>query len=335
MAWFCLWTLALWNSEAGAREPSDRLKPPGWTGNFWGPEAAHARAAGVLPPLPTSPIMAQWDNWARRTLQEGDIVFRQGDARMARGLFPLSRFIACATGSLFSHAGIVALEGGTPVVYDCSSAGIQRQPFAFWMLNSTGALGVKRLKVEHRGHIPGVIAYCRRVFEQQVPFDYEFRLDDNALYCLELTENAFRSEGLTLSQPVRIGDWDHLAEYPITAIAVLYSSSFVLDRPLTLDQPVYLPGNARQGIWASPLLETVFSTGPMVRREVAPEAPQGLSLSGDVAVVAFVVGELHRSYQELPLQWLSDLVPPPEVIGLAENTQEDPRRAGAVVERDD
>jgi hypothetical protein len=60
-------------------------------------------------------------------------------------------------------------------------------------------MGVKRLKPEHRHRIPGVIGYCHRVFEQEVPFDFGFRLDDSALYCLELTEKAFRTQGLALS----------------------------------------------------------------------------------------------------------------------------------------
>ena len=50
--------------------------------------------------------------------------------------------------------------------------GVQRQPFEVWMLDSLGALGVKRLKPEHRERIAGVIGYCRSAFERQVPFDY-------------------------------------------------------------------------------------------------------------------------------------------------------------------
>ena len=69
--------------------------------------------------------------------------------------------------------------------------------------------------------IPGVLNYCRSKFEEQVPFDYEFRLDDFAFYCVELTEKAFRSQGLVLSEPVRIGDWENLSSYPLTALAAL------------------------------------------------------------------------------------------------------------------
>ena len=255
--------------------------------------------------------MTRWGGWGRRVLREGDIVFRLGDARALRGSFPLSGFIARATGSPFSHTGIVAVEAGSPVVYDCSSAGVQRQPFEVWMLDCVGALGVKRLKPEHPRHIPGVIGYCRAKFEQQVPFDYRFYLDDSALYCIELTENAFRSQGMALSEPVKIGDWEHLNRYPLTALAIPYGTAMVLERPITLDQPVYLPGNERHGVWSSPLLETVFGPKPGGDRAEAPPQDGRLSLRGDLEVALFVVGELRNSYAELPVRWARDLVQRP------------------------
>jgi hypothetical protein len=308
MAWFCFWMIAIWNAEQGAREATDGMTPAGWTGNFWGPDAARARLAGQLPPLPTNGLMAKWGGWGRSVLRDGDILFRLGDARIARGMFPLSLFISRATGSPFSHTGIVALEDGAPVVYDCTSVGVRRQPFEVWMLDCVGSWGVKRLKPAHRGHIPGVLSYCREKFEQQVPFDYSFRLDDAALYCLELTEKAFRSQGLALSQPVRIGDWENLTSYPLTTFAVLYGTGLVLERPITLEQPVYLPGNERQGMWGSPLLETVFFVRePKRGPAAAPRRAEGPGLPGDIEMVVFFARELRRSYAELPLRWLSRL----------------------------
>jgi hypothetical protein len=257
--------------------------------------------------------MARWAGWGRSVLREGDIVFRMGDARVWRGIVPLSLFIARATGSPFSHTGIVAIEEGLPVVYDCSSDGIQRQPFEVWMFGCVGSLGVKRLKPEHRRHIPGVIGYCRKVFEQQVPFDSEFRQDDAALYCLELTEKAFRSQGLALSEPVRIGDWEHLIEYPLTALLIPYVTGRVLEHPITLEQPVYVPGNERQGVWASPLLERVFGPEPKGDREAAPRQRGGISLRGDLELIVLAVGELRRSYSELPVRWICDLAMHPRI----------------------
>jgi len=155
-------------------------------------------------------------------------------------MFALSWFIARATGSPSSHTGIVAVEDGSPVVYDCSEEGGRLLPFEAWMLECVGSMGVKRLKAEHRHHIPGVIGYCREVFEREVPFDFVFRLDDSALYCLELTEKAFRSQGLVLSEPVRIGDWEYLTSFPLTAILMPHATRLVVGRPITLEQPVYL-----------------------------------------------------------------------------------------------
>ena len=308
--------IALGTAEQGAAEATDWMKPAAWTGNYWGPAATRARLTGQLPPLPTTAAMMRWSSWGRNMLREGDIVFRLGDARALHGTFPLSRFIAAATGSPFSHTGVVAVEDGSPVVYDCSSAGVQRQPFEVWMLDCVGALGVKRLKPEHRDRIPGVIGYCRAKFEQQVPFDCEFRMDDTALYCLELTEKAFRSQGLALSEPVRIGDWEDLVRYPLTALVIPFVSGMVLEHPITLDQPVYVPGTEHQGVWASPLLETVFGPEPKANPGAAPGPAGSFSLRGDLELAVFAWGELRRSYSELPVRLMSEVALHAQIRGL-------------------
>jgi len=291
-----------------AGEVTDWMKPRTWNGNFWGPAAHRARLTGDLPPLPMSPEMRRWRQWGQKTLRDGDILFRLGDARVLRGFFPLSLFIARATGSPFSHTGVVAIENGEAVVYDCSSGGVQRQPFEIWMLDSVDAMGVKRLKPVYHSKIPGVLAFCRRVFEQQVPFDFGFRMDDSALYCVELAEKAFRSQGLALSEPVRIGDWEHLVDYPLTAFAIQYGTGLVLDPPINLDQPVYVPGNDQQGVWASPLLETVFTNHGDRAREAATGRVGKLTLKGDLALIVIVLEEVHRSYSRYPMWLLQDLV---------------------------
>ena len=162
MFWFCWWMIAFCNDERGLEERSDWMRPAAWSGGFWGPAASRARSAGELLPLPMDPEMARWNRWGRDVLHEGDIVFRLGDARAMRGIFALSWFIARASDSPFSHTGIVAIEDGSPMVYDCSSDGIRLMPFEVWMLDCVGPMGVKRLKPEHRRHIPGVIRLHRR-----------------------------------------------------------------------------------------------------------------------------------------------------------------------------
>ena len=168
-----------------------------------------------MPPIVATPHMARWDRWGRQVLRDGDIVFRLGDARLAHGYFPMSRFLASASNSKFSHTGIVAIEEEGPVVYDTTRTGVARQPFCVWVLDNIGSIGVKRLRPEYKDAIPKVVAYCRKVFEEQVPFDYELSDDDTALYCVEMTEKAYRAAGIELSEPIRLGDMERASEFPL------------------------------------------------------------------------------------------------------------------------
>ena len=170
------------------------------------------------------------------------------------------------------------------------------------MLECIGQIGVKRLKAGQQHRVPGIVEYCRKAYDRQVPFDSEFRMDDEAVYCVEMTEKAFRSQGLALSEPVRIGDWENLADYTLTALAIPRVSGLFVERPITLEQPVYLPGNERHGVWASPLLETVFGPELLLDQAVVLSHVRSLSLQRDMELVAFVVTELRRSYSEIPVR---------------------------------
>ena len=109
--------------------------------------------------------MTRWNRWGKDVLREGDIVFRLGDARALRGSVPAEPVHRPSHGQRVFHTGIVAIEGGSPVVYDCSSDGVQHMPFEVWMLDCVGAHG--REAAQGRAparEIPGVIAYCRAKF---------------------------------------------------------------------------------------------------------------------------------------------------------------------------
>ena len=255
-----LWVLvALNGGQDGGKEPTDRLVPPGWQGNPWGPAATAARKSGELPAIPDTPLMKQWDQWGRKVLKDGDILFRRGDARILGGMFPFSRFIANISGSQYSHIGTVVIEDGEMVVYDTTKAGVRRQPFKVWVLDTVGAFGVKRLKPQYRNRIPKVIEYLHKVYQQQVPFDYELSVDDRELYCVEMAEKAFRHAGLVLSEPVLLADMENISQFPLCVLGFSNLTS------LKLDQAVFFPGNERHGIWSSPLLETVFESQPPAR----------------------------------------------------------------------
>ncbi len=115
-----------------------------------------------------------------------------------------------------------------------------------------------------------------------MPFDYSFDLDDSELYCLEMTEKAFRTQGLALSEPVRLGDMENANLYPI-CMTLMAASPLTLEKPLTLEQAVYMPGNGRHGMWASPLLETVYAPPDDRTTGDLPRHDSRLSLWGDAA----------------------------------------------------
>jgi hypothetical protein len=251
--WKLVGLIVLFGGGRDNLEPTDRLAPKGWVGNPWGPAAYRLRAEGKLPPISISPSMTRWDDWGKKNLRDGDILFRRGDARILYGRFPMSRFVANVSGSPFSHTGIAAIEGGTPYVYDTTKSGVRRQQLSVWILDNAGPFGVRRLKPAYQDHVAKALDWCRSMYEKQVPFDYDLGLDDSELYCVEMTEKAFRATGLTLSEPVRLGEMENAAQFPINMFC------FSTLTKLRLDMPVFFPGNERHGIWSSPLLETVVA----------------------------------------------------------------------------
>jgi len=252
------WVLALLLHPPREAEMSERLAPAGWQGNFWGPEVTKARHEGKMPPIVATAHMARWDQWGRKVLRDGDIVFRLGDARLAHGYFKISKFLARASNSKFSHTGVVAIEEEGPVVYDTTRTSVNRQPFCVWVLDNVGSIGVKRLRPEYKQAIPQVLAYCRRVFDEQVPFDYDLQPGDESLYCIEMTEKAYRSAGIKLSDPIHLGDMERASEFPLQMFGLRLASKYVSEHPVTFDSPVYFPGNERHGIWSARQLMTVI-----------------------------------------------------------------------------
>ena len=117
-----------------------------------------------------------------------------------------------------------------------------------------GVFAVKRLRPEFRDRIPQALAYCEGVYQARVPFDRAFTLDDDALYCVEMVEKAYESAGLALSDPVPLCCLPNYACHR--------SLAFLLQKTtgLRVEEPTYVPGNARYGLYASPLLETVYES---------------------------------------------------------------------------
>ncbi|MDA1016930.1 MAG: YiiX/YebB-like N1pC/P60 family cysteine hydrolase [Planctomycetota bacterium] len=192
-----------------------------------------------------------WDSWADENLAAGDIVFRMGSTR-AYGFIDTSRLAALVADSRFSHVGIVAIENGHPVVYDIERHGARRATFSDFIFEYELAFGVKRLKPEHQKHVDEAVRYCRSVYHNKPKFDDAMQLDNDALYCTEMIETAYRSNGLKLSEPSRLMDYPRYDEFPTWMFIAKYIS------PLTPEQLVFSPGNDTHGLWSSDRLETII-----------------------------------------------------------------------------
>ncbi|HZT81664.1 MAG TPA: YiiX/YebB-like N1pC/P60 family cysteine hydrolase [Gemmataceae bacterium] len=247
---------------------SDAVVPPAWQGrNAWGPEADAARRRGELRDRRPDPRMAEWAAWGRQYLQDGDILLRLGEARTVVGL-DFSRLAAHVSCSAFSHSGLAHWRDGTVWVYDTAKEGVRDQPFEVWLLDITDEIfAVHRLRPEYRDRIPAAVDYCRRAWLRQVPFDRHFAPDDDALYCVELTEKAYRHAGVELSEPIRICDLPNYHTKPLLRCTLKALS------PIGMSNPVYVAGNDRFGLRASPKLELVYQTDAVAKAEAVCSRP--------------------------------------------------------------
>ena len=56
-----------------------------------------------------------------------------------------------------------------------------------------------------------------------------------------MTEKAFRSAGIELSKPIRLGDMERASEFPLQMFGLRFASKYALERPLTFRPARLLP----------------------------------------------------------------------------------------------
>jgi hypothetical protein len=241
--------------------------PPAWRKtNPWGPQAHQARARGELRPLFYTAQMAEWADFARHNLQDGDILFRRGLSATLRDRFN-NRILTGLAASSFSHNGVAFRDGPTVWIFDAEPdpQGVRKIPFEFWMLETEpGTLAVKRLLPPYRHCLPRVRASLEQTWLRQPPFDMALNLDDERLYCSEMIEKAYRSAGLPLSDPVPIRCLPNYRRY-----AILRPVTEAFTR-IRVNEPVFGIGNRYYGTYASPYLELVYGGESRSPRKLKP-----------------------------------------------------------------
>jgi len=133
--------------------------------------------------------------------QEGDIIFQS----LPKG--DLVNIIEGVTHSPFSHCGVVIKENGKWMVNEAIGT-VHSTPL--WMWISRGrkfAVEVFRVKKQYSKFIPDFIKDLDKY--QGKPYDINYDMDDNYIYCSELVYKAFKdSSNIGLGKLYTLGELD-------------------------------------------------------------------------------------------------------------------------------
>lgn len=177
-------------------------------------------------------------------LQDGDIIFHTSKSAQ-------SLAVQKATGSRYSHMGVIIMRKGAPHVFEAVQT-VRYTPLAQWTARGVDAhFVVKRLKTANATFNPSGIARLHAAakgFEGR-PYDLTFEWSDQRIYCSELVWKIYdRAFGL------QIGQLKKASEFNLTDPIVRKTQQERYGHHFPKDEPVISP----IAMYDSPLLETVL-----------------------------------------------------------------------------
>ncbi len=127
-------------------------------------------------------------------IREGDLVFHR--SRSAQ-----SQAVALATGSAYTHMGVVLVSDGLPAVLEAVQP-VKLTPLPVWIARGEkGRVVVKRLRDAESVLTPAVTLRMRELASTWLgrAYDVQFRWDDERLYCSELVYKLYeRAAGIRI-----------------------------------------------------------------------------------------------------------------------------------------
>ena len=176
-------------------------------------------------------------------VQDGDIIFHTSRSSQ-------SIAIQRATGSPYSHMGLILFRNGKPYVFEAIST-VQYTPLDRWIARGNGRhFVVKRLKEAARVLTPQAVQRLRAATTQFQgrPYDLTFEWSDDRVYCSELVWKLYdRALG------VRIGELQHIRDFNLSDPSVRAKLRERYGDHIPLEEPVISP----VAMFRSPLLVTV------------------------------------------------------------------------------
>ncbi|MBX7246301.1 MAG: YiiX family permuted papain-like enzyme [Candidatus Sumerlaeaceae bacterium] len=176
-------------------------------------------------------------------VKDGDIIFHT--SRSAQSVA-----VQRATGSPYSHMGLIVHRDGVPFVFE-AIATVRPTPLEQWIARGTdGHFVVKRLRDADSVLTSSALVRLREEAQKFAgrPYDLTFEWADDRIYCSELVWKAYdRALG------IQIGALQKIREFNLTDPAVRAKMQERYGNNIPLDEPVISPA----AMFQSPLLVTV------------------------------------------------------------------------------
>lgn len=175
--------------------------------------------------------------------QEGDIIFQTS-------LSAQSIAIQQATGSRYSHCGLIHFDGNKPFVFEAVGP-VKRTPLQEWIYRGKDHhYVVKRLKNAHTLLTPAAIRRMQEIGNRYTgkPYDIYFEWNNERIYCSELIWKVYQQ-----ATGLEIGKLDTLKNFNLSGKAVRAIMQQRYGSNIPLDETVISPAS----VFDSPLLETV------------------------------------------------------------------------------
>ncbi len=142
--------------------------------------------------------------------QNGDIIFQTSKSGQ-------SKAIQIATGSKYSHMGIIYKQGDDYFVYEAVQP-VKLTPLNDWIKRGeNGHYVVKRIKNSEKLLTPEILTKMKQIGEKYAGKDYDlyFERSDSKIYCSELVWKIYK-EAIELE----IGELEKLGDFNLTDNAV-------------------------------------------------------------------------------------------------------------------
>ncbi len=150
-------------------------------------------------------------------LNQGDIVFQTSKSAQ-------SKYIALATGSIYTHCGVIVKVKGKDYVLEASKT-VQLTPLDKWI--AKGKFGQYKVrKCNKRDFKVNTKKYLNK------PYDTQFKWDNAKMYCSELVYKVYQDNGITLCKLRKVKDYN-----------IFFLKKYIKKRGISLEQLVVAPSD--------------------------------------------------------------------------------------------